>query len=345
MEIQSRISATIVADSLNIFGQRLTTLKVVMPRIVLAEFNTHRALTRNSASSRAIPFKRMHKSVSENMFMPIGFLKEHKGMQGFDYFDGEELVRVAHKWRFIASMLLSLSMSLHLLGVSKQICNRILEPFMYHTVLVSATEWSNFMALRDHKDAEIHIQAVARSIKEAMDNSTPKQLQPGEWHIPFGDKFDIDELVLLTDDIRHVFRVQEGIADYKDTQETLTKLKVKIATARCARLSYLTLGAEPKIDYEADIKLHDMLLKDGHMSPFEHVARAMSRSEMLNYGIMYPYDADVHEKYTYDIENEYPFVRVIHDKDSVPLYIKEDGWCGNFRGFIQYRKLIPNENR
>lgn len=46
-----------LADSIA-SGVRLTTLQVTMPRIVLAEFNTHRMLSRNSASSRAIPVEK-----------------------------------------------------------------------------------------------------------------------------------------------------------------------------------------------------------------------------------------------------------------------------------------------
>ena len=187
------IKADIVADSLSPQGNRLTSLIVVMPRIVLSEFNTHRALSRNSASSRAIPFKKMVKSVQENPFIPIAFQKDHKGMQGTEYFtdrkrqDGTN--RGEHEWRvqlWKQSMDLAIKQAteIHSYDVTKQLCNRLLEPFMYHTVLVSATEWSNFMALRDHPDAEIHIQAVARAISKAMEESTPKQLKAGEWHLP-----------------------------------------------------------------------------------------------------------------------------------------------------------------
>ena len=62
------IQAKIVADSINIQGDRLTTLEVVMPRYILAEFNTHRMLSRNSASSRAIPFDKMLEMVKTNPF-------------------------------------------------------------------------------------------------------------------------------------------------------------------------------------------------------------------------------------------------------------------------------------
>ncbi len=91
-------------------------------------------------------------------------------------------------------------------------------------------------------------------------------------------------------------------------------IKTRIATARCARVSYMNF--EGKDDYEADIKLHDTLLSSGHMSPFEHCAKAMSEEE-------YKGKSDLKMPY-----NEY-----------------SHGWCGNFRGFIQYRKMIKNESK
>ena len=65
------IKAEIIADSLSPQGHRLTTFICVFPRIVLAEFNTHRMLSRNSASSRAIPFNKMLEMVKTNPFIPF----------------------------------------------------------------------------------------------------------------------------------------------------------------------------------------------------------------------------------------------------------------------------------
>ena len=91
------ISAKVVADSINESGNRITSLVVVIPRIVLAELNTHRALSKNSASSRAIPFKKMAKMVEENPFIPIAFQKDHKGMQGTEYFTEEEIKKCSER--------------------------------------------------------------------------------------------------------------------------------------------------------------------------------------------------------------------------------------------------------
>lgn len=121
-----------------------------------------------------------------------------------------------------------------------------------------------------------------------------------------------------------------------DSLEAQNQIMLKIATARCARISYETLGDEPKIDYEADIKLHDRLLTEGHMSPFEHCARVMSQEEYFTYhnGLV---DGE------FDSETEIGnFFRIKEE----PKFLKDkrNGWCRNFKGFIQYRHLVENKN-
>jgi thymidylate synthase ThyX len=148
------------------------------------------------------------------------------------------------------------------MGVTKQLCNRLLEPFLYHTIIATATEWENFIALRAHNQAEIHIQDAAFKILEALNNSKPKLLQPGEWHIPFGDNINEDKLADIY---------------YSQQLESPIEAAIKIAIARCARVSYMNF--EGKDDYVADIKLFDMLKESGHMSPFEHVAQALDSSQ------------------------------------------------------------------
>ena len=112
--------AEILADSLSPQGDRLTTMKITFPRIVLAEAKTHRIISglgeeveisqslglndefnfsRNSASSRAIPFNKMVKMVEENPFIPIAWQKDHKGMQGTEYFtDNENIEGCNAEW-------------------------------------------------------------------------------------------------------------------------------------------------------------------------------------------------------------------------------------------------------
>jgi len=143
------IDAKIITDSVNKNGDRLTTFILTFPRFILAELNTHRAFSRNSASSRAIPFKKMVKSVEENPFIPIAWQKDHKGMQGTEYLnqDADEGL-IVRDWLSARDNAVEVAKSLNKEGVTKQLCNRLLEPFMWHTVIISATEFSNFFELR-----------------------------------------------------------------------------------------------------------------------------------------------------------------------------------------------------
>jgi thymidylate synthase ThyX len=350
------IKAEIIVDSKNEFGNRITTMIVTMPRIILAEFNTHRMFSKNSASSRAIPFEKMLKSVEENPFIPIAWQKDHKGMQGNEYISNEVDINLnQNAWLRAKDNAVSSAEYLNHgvkegrdNGVTKQLCNRLLEPFMNHTVIVTATEWENFFSLRcpsyriggkgDEKSstkvykskkdaikdypnsfdepeinwrfwnegqAEIHMMALAEAMWDAMNESTPRELKAGEWHIPFGDTLEEINDILANDDGSNC------------TLKEINEFKVKVATARCARVSYTVVGEEDKKpNYENDIKLHDNLMKAGHMSPFEHCAQAMSEA---------------------DIKQNRIVIRGKNDSDNL-------GWSGNFKGFIQYRKTLPNEN-
>lgn len=315
--MKTRISAVIVADSINTFNNRITSMLLTMPRIILAEFNTHRMLSRNSASSRAIPFRKMVEAVKQDCFMPVKWLADHSGMQGTVELDTGGVWHAERTWlvaRDYAIQQATILNEKH--GVTKQLANRLLEPFMWTTVLCTGTEWENFFALRYHPDAEVHMQILAEEMLTAMNGSTPKQLQPGEWHMPFGDDIELTSEIIGT----HWGHSEQA---YLGMIEAGQWAKLKIATARAARTSYTLPGPETKHDYATDIEMHDRLLKAGHMSPFEHCNRALTLNEY-----------EVH-------------VRGQQRTDAGVYWAATDikGWCHNFRGWIQYRALIPNENR
>lgn len=294
---------------------------VTFPRMNLAELNTHRVKSRNSASSRAIPFKRMVEMVRTNPFIPLRWQKEHTGMQGTEYWTDELTTRpewkigdhqatmvemFTHCWKQSAELMLEQASYMNRNGLTKQLCNRLLEPFAWHTVLITATEWENFFALRAHPAAEIHIAHLAELMLEAYNSAEVKQLQPGEWHIPF-----------INDNLEDVVRQLPEM-----TGADLIPVALKVATARCAQTSYTLFGDDERpMDYPKLIALHDRLAKSGHFSPFEHCARAMDDYEYEQYTHTRPPDSDLGDP------------------------IVENGWLGNFRGFVSYRKLLPNENQ
>jgi len=152
--MSTQISAKIVADSINQQGDRITSMLVTFPRIVLSEFNTHRMFSRNTSSSRAIPFEKLLKTVQEDPFIPIAWQKNHSGMQGTEYFEsGMEIKSFEVSWLRqrdnAVQEALFLSKDLNgSKGVTKQIVNRLIEQWMWTTVLVTSTEWENFFYLR-----------------------------------------------------------------------------------------------------------------------------------------------------------------------------------------------------
>ena len=148
----SKIEATVVADSTNPQNDRLTSVLVTMPRIILSEMNTHRMLSKNTSSSRAIPFSKMIEAVKNNPFIPIAWQKEHTGMQGYEYIIDEGQIRLCNNnWLNARDNAVSNAHLLSIKGATKQLCNRLLEPFMWTTMLITGSKegWDNFFKLRN----------------------------------------------------------------------------------------------------------------------------------------------------------------------------------------------------
>lgn len=179
-------------------------------------------------------------------------------------------------------------------------------------------KWQSF----NKGQAEIHIMALAEAMWDAMNESTPKKLKAGEWHIPFGESIsEIDILDIMNDNGKF-----DNDLDYQD--KLILNTKIKIATARCARVSYTVVGEENKeANYIKDIELHNTLVNSGHWSPFEHCAKAMSNEEYKSF-----------------IKGELIVTHSEPDYEDLTEFSNSSiGWCNNFKGFIQYRKIIENE--
>ena len=148
----SKISATIVADSLSPQGDRLTSVLVTFPRIILSEINTHRMLSKNTSSSRAIPFKKMVEAVRDNPFIPIAWQEAHSGMQGSNYYTDEiDIKGFNQTWLGARDMAVESATELDNGEITKQLANRLLEPFMWTTMLITGSKegWNNFHSLRN----------------------------------------------------------------------------------------------------------------------------------------------------------------------------------------------------
>lgn len=235
----------------SIHATRITTLTVTMPKFLVAQFNTHRAFSRNSASSRAIPSRLIRQQVVDNPYIPTTWPTSQRGMAGGPPLDAHDDVENAKReWLRARDRAVGHAWNLERQGVAKEIANRLLEPWMWTTVLITATDFQNFFSQRlPGHGAQAEMEIIARKMHDAIESSTPRPLHFGQWHLPFVAEYDPSN---PSDDIKR-------------------------SVARCARVSYLNHGKETTA--AEDIARHDSLRDLGHWSPFEHQARAGFASE------------------------------------------------------------------
>ena len=300
--------AKILADSISPEQNRLTTLQVTFPRFILAEVNTHRVLSRNSASSRAIPVATQIGEVLDHPAMPVYWGANQAGMQASQELSEEDKEIAEKNWciardqavlgavallggveeiqeESLRSRLEELSSKYEPVPyqalpspLHKQNTNRLLEPYMWQTAIVSATEWDNFYALRTDENAQPEFRKIATMMQQAMEDNVPQELDYDEWHVP---------LALIQEE------------DYELAKADPAML-LKVAIGRCARVSYMTHDGIR--DPRKDVELYDRLVGAGHLSPLEHIARPKTPEEM------------------------------------------SQGLTSNFRGWLQYRELIPGQD-
>lgn len=235
----------------------LSTLLLRYPRFIHSELMTHRVFSRNAASSRAIPVNKIIDDILADTAMPIHWGKNQKGMQADEECDAPVWIDFGHAavqasrqeaWIEARNDVILVARAYAAAGYHKQVINRLLEPFMHITTLVSATEWDNFLELRDHEDAEPHIRMLAKEIRACLeDDSAVQILDPGEWHLPFasGDSPFV---------IGH---------------------RIKLSVACCASTSYKTVDGFDMTPERAEA-IFDKLVSSRpvHASPCEHVAMA-----------------------------------------------------------------------
>lgn len=267
----NRPSAKIIADSISPDGDRLTTMEVKFHRFVLAEFNTHRVFSRNSASSRAIPVAKMLVWVQDDPAMPLFWGKNQPGMAATEELDPISKERAIKVWLRMRDYVIEGVNELHEIGLHKQVANRALEPWMWHTAIVTSTEWTNFFAQRcainpenGQPFAQPEMAALAFAMQEAYYENAATDVNYGEWHLPYIQDDDWSWAMKFGNSNLGVLMCPEATTPWD--------ILKKISTGRCARVSYLTHdGIRDPLE---DIKLADKLASANpmHPSPFEHIA-------------------------------------------------------------------------
>lgn len=254
----------IICDSISPQDIRLTTFQLRYWRPIHSKLMTHRVFSRNAGSSRARPSAAIIEQVRNDYWGPLSWGQNQPGMQASQEVDDATQLLAENQWGLAAQKAADRAEHLLKLGLHKQVVNSLLEPFTYIDVLVTSTQYANWFALRNHKDADPTIQDLARRMQEAYEQSKPQLLQPGEWHLPY---IEIQDFY----DVRDYLVKQHNIRSEPNEQETLQVLK-KVSTARSARISYAPFDGNG--DIEKEIARHDALVvsQPVHASPAEHQA-------------------------------------------------------------------------
>lgn len=315
----SNIKAKVVADSISsISGDRITTLEVEYPRFIHSEVMTHRMLSKNCSSSRAIPVDKIMEQIEENMALPIYFGKKKGGMQADEEIDFPDLAKKfwvsCGRGAIADSKVMDTDFFLH-----KQISNRITEPYQMIKVLITGTEWDNFFNLRIHPTAQPEIAMLAYKIYVAMQESKPKKLESGDWHLPYIDVVNIDGKL-------QYFSRNDG-----EIQRIDLETAIKVSASCSAQTSYRKSDQSiSKAERVFDLLIHSDVI---HASPFEHVATPISATKVIENSVFetislnLPSDVKSWEK------------GITHtDKNG-------DFWCGNLKGWNSYRhSRLSNNN-
>lgn len=339
---QPELQAEVILASQGPHQKPIYTIRGRYPRIIHAEAETHRVMTvdgrvieviepglgimsdkelsRNARSSRAVPVKTMLNEVRTKPFIPWHWGKNQKGMQAGE--ECNELVRGTlpdayenlvmlpreHAWLVARDAAADTAEAFMEAGYHKQIPNRLLEPYSWIDTLFTTTDIENFLWLRNHEDAEPHLQDFARLVKQAVDAAEIQQLEPGEWHLPYVKASDLNKMP-----------GGEGALLLSRMHPDLLDFARKVSAARCAWISYKPFGGETNEGFEREMKTWNMLIGNDriHASPLEHIATPDTQQKVtIHYGAGYP-----EEKKTW-----------------VQPHLH-----GNLDGYIQFRKTIPGE--
>ena len=335
---KSNISVKVILDSISEAGQRITTFEIEVPRIVWSEIMTHRMFSRNAASSRAIPFKKMLDQLNGK---PVRFGQANSGMQdrnedykasidgryeeyetGIGLHSSPAVLTPEQAWEGARQDAIFWSNAFHQAGYHKQVVNRITEPYQIIKGVITATEFANFSWLRNDTAADPTLQELARCMLEGFNASKPKVLMEDNWHLPFVET----RYIGLVSELQYIV---EGVpVSIEDA--------IKVSSARCAAVSF----RNEDYGMEKCLEVYARLVSDErkHSSAMEHQAKPINRTEYNYLSREYPL-LDCYQPQINHVDSFHTWEPGISHVDRQGNF-----WSGNFKGWIQHRKLIPGEN-
>ena len=244
----SGYSCEILADSENPAGERVTTVQIRLPLVVWAEFLTHRTLSRNARSNRAVPSRVLIREVLANPFVPHYWGSNKAGMQAGEELTGVRRWLARKAWLWARYPAIAAAWIMARAGLHKQDANRVLNPWQWIDAVVTGEEsaWLAFFALRCHPAADPKIQRIAEMVRDAIEDSTPQLLIWGQWHLPY----------------------------YAGQSETPSDETLWASAGACARVSYACFDGRQSDAENAALGRRLARETPAHASPLEHVLQA-----------------------------------------------------------------------
>ena len=331
-ERETNITAKVICDSISEQGIRITTLEVEAPRIVLAEINTHNAISKNCSSTRAITLKKAIQQIRDNGFEPLYLGKKQSGMSAEIEIDSESKLHALYLWSEAKDEMIHIVERLdEECELHKQISGRLLEPFQMVKQVLTATDWENFFNLRLHRDSQPEICMLAYKIYKAIEASVPNTLRCGEFHLPYleisQDQYNPKNTYYYIWNVDNTGTETDG---YKFENTLTLDQAIKYSITRCASVSYRT--EEMTLEKSQDIYKRLLEADVLHSSPAEHVA------------------TPIVEKFEYfdkeDLDTGYEVNLPLHpdswEKGITHVNRQGELCSANFRGWIQYRHTLKN---
>lgn len=284
----------------------MVSMEIEIPRIILAELNTHKILVRNAQSSRAVPLKTsIEKIDKEDIFVPLYWGKNKAGMSAIESLSENDTELCKDEWYYLAGKAAESALVFDELKLHKQIAGRVLEPFQMIKLVLSGTNWDNFFNLRIHPSAEPHFRDLAIKIYHSIKEAPIVDLSEDQWHLPYisykkGKYFDSNGTELSLEEAQKVSLSCVAQTSYRKHDESLEKAEDIIGKL-----------------FNGDVV---------HASPAEHIAKPM-----LNPNGFIPFEGCL------PLENPREW------EDGVTHIDRNcNKWSGQLKHWIQYRQLIPN---
>ena len=362
--MENKIKAEIITHSKReSTGEEIITYKLTFPRIILSEVNTYKQGEKNTSSSRAIPFEKMVEVVENDPFIPLAWQKHHKGMQGTEYItDPTQIKYKVDTWLSARDKAIEYARKLYddvifvcaegnrkwyetYDGASKQICNRLLEPWMWVCQIFTGTR-ECFEHIFDQRCPQYTFEIsedgdtiVSKSKKEFMDIYGCYKDKDDLWWLQHNKgqaEIHFMDLAEKMYDALHESQPQilkEGQWHIPFDSEIFPldiplMDMIKMSVAKTARISYTTIEGDNEITLENACRIFEKCKQNGHYSVFSHIAKCMTDYEYNSWikGQCKPVGFSEFEEETFW---EAP--------DSTK------GFNKNLRGFISYRQNIENE--